>query len=446
MGVPDEPIERSRDHLPVDDHADAVADLEDGIEIVRDHHYRQVEALLELEHKLVEGRGRDGVEARGRLVEEQDGGIEGERPGESRPLGHAARKLGGVLGGADLPEADQPDPEARDLAQQGRAQPEMLADWQLDVLRDGERGEERAALEHDAVAALHRKELALGHVRHLVTLDPDRALRRLLQAEERPEQHGLAAAGAADDAEDLAGADLEVEPVVHDLAAEPVDDAARLDDRRHQMSSSRNSTANIASARMTRKIDCTTATVVSRPSSREEVRTCMPRRVPTIAIRTANTGALMMPTQNVYSLIDPCTRSMYWWSGMSTRNQERSAPPARPIASASTVSAGSAMMRPRMRGITSTSTGSMPIARSASTSSFSFIAPISAANALPERPATMIAVSRTPSSRSTDTVTRSTTKISPPNLRSCCAPMYATITAIRKAISATIGTAVKPVS
>ncbi len=76
-----------------------------------------------------------------------------------------------------------------------------------------------------------------------------------------------------------------------------------------------------------------------------------------------------------------------------------------------------------MRGSTSTSTGSMPMARSASTSSFSFIAPISAAKALPERPATMIAVSSTPSSRSTDTVTRSTTKISPPNFRSCCAPM-----------------------
>ena len=81
---------------------------------------------------------------------------------------------------------------------------------------------------------------------------------------------------------------------------------------------------------------------------------------------------------------------------------------------ATTVSAGSAMTRPRMRGITRTSTGSMPIARSASTSSFSFIAPISAAKALPERPAMMMAVSSTPSSRSTETVTRSTTKMLAP--------------------------------
>ena len=39
----------------------------------------------------------------------------------------------------------------------------------------------------------------------------------------------------------------------------------------HQMSSSMKITANTASARITRKIDCTTAAVVSRPSSREEV-------------------------------------------------------------------------------------------------------------------------------------------------------------------------------
>ena len=57
-----------------------------------------------------------------------------------------------------------------------------------------------------------------------------------------------------------------------------------------------------------------------------------------------------------------------------------------------------------MRGSTSVSTGSTPVASSASISSFSFIEPISAANALPVRPATMIAVSSTPSSRSTPTV------------------------------------------
>ena len=80
-----------------------------------------------------------------------------------------------------------------------------------------------------------------------------------------------------------------------------------------------------------------------------------------------------------------------------------------PTASAMTVSNGSAITSPSARGSTSTSIGETPMALSASTSSLRRIAPISAAKALPERPATMIAVSSTPISRSTPTVTRSTT-------------------------------------
>ncbi|MNC88639.1 hypothetical protein D3C83_44760 [compost metagenome] len=52
-----------------------------------------------------------------------------------------------------------------------------------------------------------------------------------------------------------------------------------------------------------------------------------------------------------------------------------------------------------IRGITSASIGETPIVRIASTSSVSFIVPSCAANAEPERPATMIAVISTPSSR-----------------------------------------------
>ena len=117
---------------------------------------------------------------------------------------------------------------------------------------------------------------------------------------------------------------------------------------------------------------------------------------------------------------------------MSSRQRHSSAPPASPMRSAIIVSSGSAITRPMTRGTTSTSKGSTPVAFSASTSSLSCMAPISAAKALPERPATMIAVSSTPSSRSTPMVTRSTTKISAPNRCSCCALMYAMITLIRK--------------
>ncbi len=74
------------------------------------------------------------------------------------------------------------------------------------------------------------------------------------------------------------------------------------------------------------------------------------------------------------------------------------------------------------------------------------MAPISAAKALPERPATMIAVSSTPSSRSTPTVTRSTTKMSAPNLLQLLRAHVGEDDADQEPISETIGTAVMPVS
>ena len=74
------------------------------------------------------------------------------------------------------------------------------------------------------------------------------------------------------------------------------------------------------------------------------------------------------------------------------------------------------MISARRRGTISTSIGSSPITRSASISSRIFIEPISAVKAEPERPATMIAVSSTPTSRSVRMPTRSTTNGVAPKL------------------------------
>ena len=74
------------------------------------------------------------------------------------------------------------------------------------------------------------------------------------------------------------------------------------------------------------------------------------------------------------------------------------------------------------RGSTSASIGETPIVRIASTSSVSFIVPICAAKAEPERPATMIAVISTPSSRKVIRPTRLTVRNSAPNCWSCTAP------------------------
>ena len=99
-----------------------------------------------------------------------------------------------------------------------------------------------------------------------------------LQADDRPQKHGFAGAGAADHADDLAPADREVEILVDHLLAEAVAEPAHLDDRLAAFGHSprvellRNfghihpmfekKTAKTASSTITRKIDWTTAVVV----------------------------------------------------------------------------------------------------------------------------------------------------------------------------------------
>ena len=104
------------------------------------------------------------------------------------------------------------------------------------------------------------------------------------------------------------------------------------------------------------------------------------------------------------------------------------------------------MMSARMRGTISTSIGSRPMTRSASISSRIFIEPISAVKAEPERPATMIEVRSTPSSRSVRMPTRSTTNGVAPNFRSWKMPCWATMQPTRNEISTMIGTPRKAMS
>jgi len=130
---------------------------------------------------------------------------------------------------------------------------------------------------------------------------------------------------------------------------------------------------------------CTTATVVSRPSSRGRPAHLHAAIGARNADEYAKHGAFIRPAQKV---VGAMPRSC--GSGIAARDvqqvfaQQRATGQA--DASAMMVSSGNAIVRPMMREI-STSKVSTPIACSASTSSFRCIEPISAAKALPERPA-----------------------------------------------------------
>ena len=96
-----------RRHLAVAEHRDPVADGEQAVEIVGHHEDGEAQRLLQRADEIVEVAGRDRIEARGRLVEKDDLGIERERARERDALGHAAGKLGREFVGRVLRQADE---------------------------------------------------------------------------------------------------------------------------------------------------------------------------------------------------------------------------------------------------------------------------------------------------------------------------------------------------
>ncbi len=131
--------------------------------------------------------------------------------------------------GYDPPRVPQPDdapaaprhasgaPAAADLP---HPKPER------DVLRRRHRREQRVGLEHHAGVALGR-----GHPRDVLAADEHLPGRGRVEAREQPQRRGLAAAGRAEQRQQLAGLQLEVEPVEGVRGAEAAPDPAELDGR-----------------------------------------------------------------------------------------------------------------------------------------------------------------------------------------------------------------------
>ncbi len=89
------------------EHGDAVADGVEAVEVVGDHEDGEPERLLQRADEIVEIAGRDRIEPGGRLIEEHDLRVEGERSRQRDALRHAARQLGGEFVGRVLRESDQ---------------------------------------------------------------------------------------------------------------------------------------------------------------------------------------------------------------------------------------------------------------------------------------------------------------------------------------------------
>ena len=141
-------------YAPVDEDADAIGQRGSILEVVGDENRRQGEVAEELVQLDAHLRLRVGVERRKRLVEEEDAGVVGERPGERDPLALAA----GQLADARTPEVGDLEP-LEQVVDGGPA-----ADPEADVAEHVEMGEERVLLEQvaDRPALRRQGEPCLG--------------------------------------------------------------------------------------------------------------------------------------------------------------------------------------------------------------------------------------------------------------------------------------------
>ena len=168
-------------------------------------------------------RAHVGIERRERLVHQHDLGIDRERAGDRDPLALAAREHGRVFARI----AGEPD-EGQELAC-ARPAPLPVASAEAQfraeqhVIERGAPGNQPRRLEHEG-------DLRPGVARR-TAVDGDAADAHVEQAADDPQRGRFAATGRSEDANELAAADVEAQPVIDLLFAKSDADIFKCDDR-----------------------------------------------------------------------------------------------------------------------------------------------------------------------------------------------------------------------
>ena len=187
---------------------DAVGEQDGFFDVVGDDEHRacgEVVARPEGEELGAEVLGGEDVERGERFVHEQRVGFDDERACEADALAHAAGELFGV-GGFETVEADEVDGAFGAVAALGGRDVAGF-ETELDVLADGEPRQQREGLEHHRDAGVRGDD-------GCVLVDGATTCRRD-ETGEATQQGGLAGAGLAEEGDDLAVVELEVDVVEH---------------------------------------------------------------------------------------------------------------------------------------------------------------------------------------------------------------------------------------
>src|SRR5581483_4319363 len=203
------------------------------LHVVRHHHDGVVP--LQLVHQLLDAPGRDGIERRSGLVEQQHVGPHRDRARDAQALLLAAGEAGPALLQLVLhlvPERRLPERPFDALVHRPRRHALVEAHAEGDVVVDQHR-ERRRLLEHHADARAQPVQV-LSRREDVVAVEPHLAARLLLRIErvhavERAQQRRLAAARRTDERRHLARRDREID-VLQRLEAAVVEvEVAHLD-------------------------------------------------------------------------------------------------------------------------------------------------------------------------------------------------------------------------
>src|SRR3990172_5926357 len=395
-------LQRSvHNQLLLGQHGDLVRQRHQRVQVVRYHHYRQVEFLMQRLDQFDEAFAAVRVQPGGRFVQKHELGLQHQSPRKCNAFDHAAGEVGRHLRGVLALDVDHIELEHHHVADEILVERAQLAQRQGDIVEYRQRAVERALLEQhapalaDLVQQLRIRPLQRD-AEHL-----DRSARRLLQAQYLAHQRGLAAARAAHQRHHLARHHREIQVLVHHVIAKLRPQAGDFDHRGHdrEMPTSEKITAKMASAMITAVIEVTTELVVPMPRLSVLGCTRRPKWQAMRAMSAPNTTPLPIasqrltvgtapgrPMKNECTLIPSCVLAA-------------SAPPIRAMPEVHRINSGIAIASATILGRIRRTVCGMPITDSASSSSVTRITPSCAVMAEPERPATSTAAITGPSSR-----------------------------------------------
>src|SRR6266481_2911783 len=410
------------------DQKHVVSDQKCARQFVRNHNDGHVERTLEFQNQFVNACCDDGIQSSRGLVEKQDLRVHRQRAGYCGAFLHATTKLRGRV----IFESFEPDLlqfEPKDDFNSGVFQSSMFSKRQSHVFTHGHRTEQSSALEGHADFPSDLVHFCGGGFREIPAFDPYLTGAGFFEPHQRAKKCAFPRPRTAKDHQGFAAHDVEAD-AVQNLSLSVTD--AQVPQRKHgfdrgsrkysscshQLPAKKNRTVKNKSTTTTRKMDLTTACVVDRPTCSAPAPVDSPSRQPTAVMVMPNitlfTNPVVMSRRNRESIEVWMYRTRVK-SAWATPNSE---PPRMPMALAQMVKQGNITIMARNFGATRNRIGLMAIVSSASISSLTFIVPISAANAEPERPITMMAVIKGPSSRDMETATIVATALIAPNLRS----------------------------